>query len=259
MRGVFDLNCDVGESFGAWVMGNDAEIIRHVTSANIACGVHASDPSVMRRTVELCRQYGVMAGAHPGYPDLQGFGRRHMDMQGGEVADWVVYQVGALAGFTSRAGVSLQHVKLHGALYNRVSGEENVFLQIVDAVRKAFGDLVFITLASPASAELKERCRSLGVRVALEAFPDRAYTDDGTLMPRGRDGAVMSDAEEIARRAVAMVRDGCVESVNGRRIELEIDTLCVHGDNRESIAASPLIREHAAREGMAVKPLYSFV
>lgn len=259
MRGVFDLNCDVGESFGAWVMGNDAEIMHHVTSANIACGVHASDPGVMRRTVGLCREYGVMPGAHPGYPDLQGFGRRRMDMDGGEIVDWVVYQVGSLNGFASRAGISLQHVKLHGALYNRVSGEEDLFLDIAGAVREAFGDIVFVTLASPASVELKRRCRSLGIRVALEAFPDRAYTDDGMLVPRVRDGAVIKDAEDIALRSVAMVRDGCVQSVSGRRMELEIDTLCVHGDNGESVAAAPLIREYAAREGIAVRPLGSFV
>mgnify|MGYP000895072097 CR=1 FL=1 len=200
MRGVFDLNCDVGESFGAWVMGNDAEVMRHVTSANIACGVHASDPGVMRRTAWLCKQYGVMAGAHPGYPDLQGFGRRRMDMERGEIIDWVIYQVGALRGFTSLAGIPLRHVKLHGALYNRVSQEEELLLDIAGAVRGAFGDVVFVTLASPASGELKQRFRSSGVRVALEAFPDRAYTEEGALVARGHEGAVIKDARIIASR-----------------------------------------------------------
>ncbi|NLT24107.1 MAG: LamB/YcsF family protein [Syntrophorhabdus sp.] len=259
MRGVFDLNCDVGESFGAWVMGNDAEVMRHVTSANIACGVHASDPGVMRRTAWLCKQYGVMAGAHPGYPDLQGFGRRRMDMERGEIIDWVIYQVGALRGFTSLAGIPLRHVKLHGALYNRVSQEEELLLDIAGAVRGAFGDVVFVTLASPASGELKQRFRSSGVRVALEAFPDRAYTEEGALVARGHEGAVIKDARIIASRAIGMVREGCIESVNGRRIACEIDTLCIHGDNKESALAAPLIREYAAREGIAVRPLVSFV
>jgi UPF0271 protein len=259
MRGVFDLNCDAGESFGAWVMGNDAEVMRHVTSANIACGVHASDPKAMRRTVWFCKQCGVMAGAHPGYPDLQGFGRRRMDMERGEIIDWVIYQVGALKGFTSLAGIPLQHVKLHGALYNYVSREEDLFLDIAGAVREAFGDVVFVTFASPASGELKKRCRSSGVRIALEAFPDRAYTDEGALVARGHEGAVINDPKTIASRAIGMVREGCIESVNGRRIACEIDTLCIHGDNKESVLAAPLIREHAAMEGIAVKPLGSFV
>lgn len=259
MSDIFDLNCDMGESFGVFTIGDDDEVIEYVTSASIACGVHASDPTVMMGTVRLCKEHGVMAGAHPGYPDLQGFGRRHIDMAHDDILHSVVYQVGALKGFTALCGMPLQHVKLHGALYNYVLKNENLFVNIAQAVKEAFGDVVFVTLATPSSVKLKQRCRSLGVRIALEAFPDRAYTDEGTLMPRSSDGAVIRDAGAIARRAIAMVRERCIESVNGRRIACEIDTLCIHSDNGESTLAAPLIREYAAREGIAVRPLGTFV
>ncbi len=254
-----DLNCDMGESFGAYTAGSDAEVIRHVTSSNIACGAHASDPTVMRRTVELCKEHDVMVGAHPGYPDLQGFGRRRIDMGREEIIDSVIYQVGALKGFADRSGVPLQHVKLHGALYHYALGEEQLFLDIVENARRAFGDIIFLTLGTPVSAELRSRCRRSGVRIALEAFPDRAYGDDGMLLPRTEAGAVVRDAETIAKRAIAMVKGRGIESAGGRRIDLVIDTICIHGDNRESVLAVPIIRRLAEREGIEVRPLGSFV
>ena len=248
-----DLNCDMGESFGAYTIGNDAEAVRHVTSANIACGLHASDPSVMNRTVRLCRENNVMVGAHPGYPDLAGFGRRRMEMADDEIIDSVLYQAGALKAFTDHFGVPLRHVKLHGALYNYAVEREDLFLAVVEAVRKAFGEIIFFTLATPGSALLKQSCASRGIRLALEAFPDRAYTDEGMLMPRKYPGAVIEGPETIARRALAMVRDGGVTGASGRRIGLEIDTLCIHGDNDASIAAASLIREYARGEGITIR------
>ena len=250
-----DLNCDMGESFGAYKIGNDSEVIQYVTSSNIACGAHASDPAVMKRTVGLCVENNVMIGAHPGYPDLQGFGRRFLDMDHGEIVDSVLYQLGALKGFIDYFGAALQHVKLHGALYHYALKEEKLFLDIMDHVRTAFGDIIFLTLGTPVSGELKNRCRASGMRIALEAFPDRAYGDDGKLLSRTLPGAVIDDAEIIARRAVSMVAKSGVESINGRWIDMSIDTICIHGDNPESVKAAGKIREYAARDNIVIEPL----
>ncbi len=255
VNATVDLNCDMGESFGAYTIGNDAKVIAFVTSANVACGFHASDPSVMAKTVALCKAHNVMIGAHPGYPDLLGFGRRYMEMEPGELIDGILYQVGALKGFADYYGVPLQHVKLHGALYNYMVREEDLFLRIVEALRKAFGNIIFLTLGTRRSSELKKRCRQEGIRIALEAFPDRAYTDEGELLPRRFKEAVLHDPELIAGRAARMAREGGIESVNGQWVEMDIDTLCVHGDNAESIDAARLIREYALREKLSIKPL----
>jgi 5-oxoprolinase (ATP-hydrolysing) subunit A len=180
-------------------------------------------------------------------------------MDTGELVDSIIYQVGALKGIADYHSLPLQHVKLHGALYNLMVREESTFLQIVEALRKAFGDVIFLTLGTGTSKELKKRCRQEGIRIALEAFPDRAYTDDGELLPRKFKEAVFHDPEIIARRATKMVKEGGIESVNGRWVEMDMDTLCVHGDNRESIEAARLIREYAAQEHIAVEPLSAFV
>ncbi len=250
-----DLNCDMGESFGTYTIGNDAEAVKYVSSANIACGMHASDPTVMKKTVRLCRDHNVMAGAHPGYPDLAGFGRRQIEMEDDEIIDSVIYQVGALKAFTDHFGIPLKHVKLHGALYHYALKKESLFLDIVRALHKTFGDIIFLTLATSRSVMLKQSCASHGIRLALEAFPDRAYTDEGTLLPRKHPEAVIRDPETIARRALMMVKERGVTSVNGRRIELEIDTLCIHGDNDASIRAASLIRDHSQNEGITIKAL----
>jgi 5-oxoprolinase (ATP-hydrolysing) subunit A len=259
MPAVVDLNCDMGESFGIYTVGNDSKVIGSITSANVACGFHASDPVVMARTVALCKENNVMVGAHPGYPDLPGFGRRHLDMAAEELVDSIIYQVGALKGFTDYHGLPLQHVKLHGALYNLMVREESTFLRIVEALRKTFGDMIFLTLGTGKSKELKTRCRQEGIMIALEAFPDRAYTDDGELLPRKYKEAVFHDPEIIAQRATKMVKEGGIKSVNGRWVEMDMDTLCVHGDNNESIEAVRLIREYAAKDAISVKPLAEFL
>jgi 5-oxoprolinase (ATP-hydrolysing) subunit A len=254
-----DVNCDMGESLGIYRLGNDEEVIRHVTSSNVACGFHASDPSVMAKTVNLCKKYGVMVGAHPGYPDVLGFGRRFMEVSEGVLIDYVVYQVGALQGFLALAGIPLQHVKLHGALYNYLAREEDLFLKMALSVRDAFGDVIFLTLGSGKTAELKKRGRDHGLRVALEAFPDRQYTDGGELLSRTHENAVFKDSAVIAERAVRMVRMGGVESVNGRWITMDIDTLCIHGDNMESIEAARKLRGRADEEDIKIIPVGSFI
>jgi 5-oxoprolinase (ATP-hydrolysing) subunit A len=259
MGHTVDLNCDMGESFGSYRLGQDDQIVEYVTSANIACGFHASDPVVMEKTVILCKQHGVMAGAHPGYPDLAGFGRRFMDCTEGEINSYVIYQVGALKGFLDNSGMVLQHVKLHGALYNYVARKGNLSIRIAGVVRKAFGDVIFLTPGTPRTLKLKRKWRQEGIRLALEAFPDRQYTDQGELLPRGHKDALITDGEAVARRAVQMVKRGGIESINGRWVELEVDTLCIHGDRRGSTEAARRIREHALKEGIEVKPLAVFV
>jgi 5-oxoprolinase (ATP-hydrolysing) subunit A len=259
MKLTIDLNCDMGESFAGYQLGLDQEVIKYISSANIACGFHASDPTVMRKTVDLCKTHQVMAGAHPGYPDLLGFGRRSMDCSEEELIDYVIYQVGALQGFLDYYGLDLQHVKLHGALYNYLVNEEQLFLRIAREARKAFGDIIFLTLGTRKTTELKQVFKAEGIRLALEAFPDRMYTDEGELLSRKHKEAVIKDSDTIARRAVKMVKEKGIESVNGRWIEMNIDTLCIHGDNRESVEAAGKIHEYAQKEGIELRSLCNFL
>ena len=250
-----DINCDMGESFGDYKIGNDADVIEHITSANIACGFHASDPNIMEKTVRLCKTHGVMIGAHPGYPDLMGFGRRFMDVSEPELINYVIYQVGALKGFLSLNEIPLQHIKLHGALYNYMVNQEHIFTNIIDTCIKAFGNVIFLTLGTKRTSALKKSCLKQGIRIALEAFPDRMYTDDGELLPRKFKEAVLHDDELIAERAVQMAKERGIESINGKWIEMDIDTLCIHGDNKESIEAARKIKTYLMREGVEIKPL----
>ena len=252
-----DINSDMGESFGAYRIGRDDEIIRYISSSNIACGFHASDPNTMVKTVRLCKDYGVGAGAHPGYPDLAGFGRRSMDMDPAELIHAILYQVGALGAFLALHKIPLQHVKMHGALYNDLVNKEALFLDIIKAVRAAFGNIVFLTLSRPQSAALKKSMKKKGIRLALEVFPDRNYTDDGELLSRKYKEAVLKDPDAIAARAVRMVKERGIESANGRWVDMDIDTLCLHGDNLESIEAAKKIRDLFQRENIRVKPLGS--
>jgi len=255
MKISVDINCDMGESFGTYKIGRDEEVIRYVTSSNIACGFHASDPNVMEKTVRLCKDHGVMAGAHPGYPDLLGFGRRFLDMTSKELLNSVIYQVGALQGFLSFYQMPLQHVKMHGALYNHLVKDETLLIEVIEAVRSAFGDVIFLTLATPGMAALKNAMNKKGVRIALEAFPDRNYSDSGELLSREYKEAVFKDADKIAKRAVRMVKDKGMKSVGGRWLDMEIDTLCIHGDNPESIDAARRMKRYFEEEKIDVKPL----
>jgi UPF0271 protein len=256
---ITDINCDMGESFGAYRIGNDEEIIRYISSANIACGFHASDPNVMEQTVRLCKRHKVMPGAHPGYRDLVGFGRRFIDMKPDELINDVIYQVGAFTGFLNLHGLPLQHVKIHGALYNYLVTDNDLLLSIAAAVKKAFGNPVFLTLGTGKTSGLKRTCRKKGIRLALEAFPDRMYTDDGELLPRKHRAAVLKDPEAIAARAVRMVKEKGIDSINGRWVDMEIDTLCIHGDNLESIEAARIIRTKFKKERIDVRPLADFL
>jgi UPF0271 protein len=255
MAKLIDINCDMGESFGAYTLGRDEEAVRYISSASIACGFHASDPLVMDNTVRLCRDHHIGIGAHPGFPDLMGFGRRFMDISPAELKAYVVYQVGALRGFLSLHDMPLQHIKLHGALYNDLVTKTDLFLELVRQVSRAFGNPVFLTLATQQGAELAQQARREGLRIALEAFPDRQYTDEGELVPRKQSGVVLNDPGLIAKRAVAMVVENGFKSINGRWIDVAVHTLCIHGDNPVSVAAARLMVEYFAREGIIIKPL----
>ena len=259
MHHSIDINCDMGESFGAYTIGRDGEVIRYISSANIACGFHASDPTVMEKTVRLCREHHVMAGAHPGYPDLRGFGRRSLDVDPGELIHDVIYQIGALTGFLTLHEMTLQHVKLHGALYNDLVNQGDLLLTLAGRIGKAFGNPVFLTLATTEATRMKRTAGQQGLRIALEAFPDREYTDAGELVSRKQPGAVLKNPDLIARRAVKMVKNKGIESVNGRWIDLDIDTLCIHGDNLESIAAVKKMTALFEQEDIQIKSLTELI
>ncbi len=241
-----DLNCDMGE--GA---GSDERIMPLVTSANVACGFHASDPASIRRTVRLARAHGVAVGAHPSYADREGFGRRALDVPPDQVRDDVTYQVGALWAFCRSEGIRLTHVKPHGALYNAAALEPALARAICEAVRAIDPLLVLVCLARSPMAEL---ARKLGLACAEEAFADRAYTSAGTLVPRSSPGAVIRDAGEVADRVVRMVREKRVLTVDGAFVPVDAQTICVHGDTPGAEGLAAAIRKRLAAEGIAVWP-----
>jgi UPF0271 protein len=244
-----DLNSDVGESFGAWHMGADDGVMRSITSVNVACGYHAGDPGVMRRTVRLAGDAGVAVGAHPGFPDLLGFGRRDLRASPREVEDMVLYQIGALAAFTAAEGVTLTHVKAHGALYNMAVRDRALADAIARAVRAFDRSLVLFGLPE---SELLKAGREAGLRVASEGFADRAYEPDGSLTPRSRPGSVLADADEVVARAVRMVRDGRVTCIDGTELAMRVDTLCTHGDTPGAPELTRRLREGLQQAGITV-------
>ncbi|AFL95838.1 LamB/YcsF family protein [Thermococcus cleftensis] len=251
-----DLNSDLGESFGRYRLGLDEEVMNHITSANVATGWHAGDPVVMRKTVRLAREKGVAVGAHPGYPDLLGFGRRYMRLTPEEARNYILYQIGALYAFTRAEGIELQHVKPHGALYNALVKEEELARAVIEGIADFDRNLIFVTLSGSRPAEMAEE---MGVKVAHEVFADRAYNPDGTLVSRLRPGAVIHDKEEIAERVISMVKDGGVRAINGEWVELKADTICVHGDNPEAVEIASHIRKVLEEEGVRIVPMKEVV
>jgi UPF0271 protein len=243
-----DLNCDMGESFGAYRLGDDAAILPFITSANVACGFHAGDALVMQATVGLCAAAGVRVGAHPSTPDLQGFGRREMNLAPEEAEAFVLYQVGALAAFARAAGVELTHVKPHGALYNQAARDPALAAAVGHAVARFSRGLVLVGLAGSA---LVAAAIDAGLYTASEGFPDRAYEPDGSLRSRRLPGAVLHDPAQIAANAVRLAREGLV-TPQGR---LSMDTLCLHGDNPAAVAAAQAVRQALAQANIEVKGL----
>jgi UPF0271 protein len=243
-----DLNCDLGESFGRYTLGDDAAIMPYITSANIACGFHGGDPGVMGATVRLAKQHGVAVGAHPGWPDLQGFGRRVMQLSPAEVEALVLYQIGALAAFAKAEGLALQHVKPHGALYNQAATEIELAQAIAQGVKRFSPDLVLVGLAG---SRLVEAGKALGLRVADEAFPDRAYNPDGTLRSRREPGAVLDSPQQVAENALRLAREGV--RFAGR--SLPVETLCLHGDHPGAVDNARLVRETLEANGIKLSVL----
>ncbi len=250
-----DINCDMGESFGAYKMGMDEEVIRYITSANIACGWHAGDPLVMDKTVKMAVANGVGVGAHPGYPDLNGFGRRNMDCSSEDIRTFMIYQIGALHAFCMAHGVKLRHVKPHGSLYLTAVENEVVARSIAEAIASVYPELSYVALAG-AKGELMTRIgREVGLRVVYEAFPDRAYTPEGTLVSRQEPGAVIKDPEVVAQRALKMAKHGKVIASDGSEIPMNVQTLCVHGDTPDAVNLVRAIRELLEAEEIEVKPM----
>jgi 5-oxoprolinase (ATP-hydrolysing) subunit A len=248
-----DLNADVGEAFGAWPMGADAELLPLVTSANVACGFHAGDPQVMDLTVALAVRAGVAVGAHPGHPDLRGFGRRAIQAAPDEIEKDVLYQVGALQAFARAHGTRVVHVKPHGALYNQAAEDEAVARAIARGVARAGRDLILVGLAS--TEVMRAAAQAEGLRFAAEAFADRRYTPAGTLQSRREAGAVLTEPSEAAAQAVKIATEGRVTAVGGGEIALQADTLCLHGDNPAAVANAAAVRRALESAGVVLRPL----
>ncbi|MBN2124676.1 MAG: 5-oxoprolinase subunit PxpA [Deltaproteobacteria bacterium] len=259
LRKKIDLNSDVGESFGVYKLGLDEEVIPLISSANIACGFHAGDPAVMRRTVALAKTHGVGAGAHPGFPDLIGFGRRNLDATLEEIRDCMTYQIGALQAFASLEGVRLQHVKPHGALYNMAVRNRGIWETVAEVMAGLDKDLILVVLAGPDRKELEKIGERCGIRIAFEFFADRAYNRDGTLVSRREPGAVIHDQEWAAQRVLKMVKEGNVTTRDNVDIALEADTICVHGDNPAAVKLAGKIRESLIDAGIEIAPVGSFL
>ena len=250
-----DLNSDMGESYGAYSIGADEEVLRWVTSANVACGWHGGDPAVMRHTIQRAKELGVRVGAHPSYPDLLGFGRRVMHITRQEARDYLLYQIGALRGFVEAMGMTLQHVKPHGALYNAAVKDRELSLGIAEGVAEAGGGLILVGLPG---SELVRAGQEVGLRVAREAFGDRAYAEDGTLVPRRMAGSLITDPDAVADRVLGFTR-GTVKTITGKEIRIQADTICLHGDTPGAGRIAQRVRERLDASGVTLRPLGEFV
>ncbi len=249
-----DLNCDMGESFGPYKMGCDEGLMPHISSANVACGFHAGDPMCMRQTVQLAEETGVAIGAHPGFPDLMGFGRREMRVSPEEIRNYVTYQIGALQAFTRTK--KLQHVKPHGSLYNMGAQHEAVARAVAEAIREVDPNLILVGLAGSVWIKVG---REISLRVASEVFADRTLNADGTLVSRSQPGAVIRDVEGAVASALKIVTEGSVTAVNGEEIEVRGDTICLHGDNPEAATLARILRQRLEAAGVDVVSLSSFL
>lgn len=247
-----DLNADMGESFGAYVIGDDEAVLAHISSANIACGWHASDPVVMQKTVRLAKRHGTAIGAHPGYPDLMGFGRRSMSVTPEEASAYTLYQIGALNAFAHAEGARLEHVKPHGALYNSACADIKLARAVCNAIAKADGDLIVL---GRSNSSLEQAAREMSLAFAGEVFADRAYEDDGSLAPRARPGAIIDDEELIVERVLTMIKRGTVTSVNGKTLDIKAQSVCIHGDNPKSLLLAKRLCAAFAEENISIAPL----
>ena len=251
-----DLNSDLGESFGNYKMGNDDKIIPLISSANVACGFHAGDPVVLAETIKMAKNAGIEAGAHPGFPDLMGFGRRNMAVSTAEAKAYVTYQIGALDAFAKVNGMKLQHVKPHGALYNIEGKDYELAKAICEAVKEYDDSLIIMALSG---GELVRAAEDMGLRVAREVFADRAYEEDGSLVNRRKEGAMITDENLAIERVVRMIKEEKVTAITGRDIPIKADSVCVHGDGEKALKFVEKIREAFQKEGIEIAPLKEIV
>ena len=254
MADEIDLNCDMGESFGMYKMGLDEEVIGYITSANVACGFHAGDPMWMRRTVRLAERHGVAVGAHTSFPDLVGFGRRNIDASPEEAKNDVIYQIGALQAFTHAR--PLQHVKPHGAMYNRAVSDEALARAVCEAILEVDSSLILVALAGSQWVTL---AKNMGLRVAREIFADRALNPDGSLVSRSQPGSVLHDVDEVADRSIRMVREGRADAIDGTTIDVQADSLCIHGDTPGAVEMARTLRRQLDAESIVVTPMGQLV
>ncbi|WP_198470762.1 LamB/YcsF family protein [Acetomicrobium sp. S15 = DSM 107314] len=249
---VIDLNSDLGESFGAWKMGSDEAVLQFVSSANVACGFHAGDPMVMLATVRAAKEKGVAVGAHPGYPDLIGFGRRNIDVTPDEAYAYTLYQIGALQAVCNALGCKLQHIKAHGALYNQAAKNHALAVAIARAVKDAGNGLILLGLAN---SEFDKAAAEVGVPYAAEAFADRAYQADGTLVPRKVPGSMIHDVNLAVARMIRMVKEGKIETIDGKLIDLKPHSICLHGDSPKAVQMASEVRKGLEAAGIAIRPI----
>ena len=247
---TIDLNCDMGESFGCYSLGNDSAIMPFISSANIACGMHAGDPSVMAKTVRSALEHGVAVGAHPGFADLQGFGRRNMSLSPEEVHDLVLYQIGALQAFVKAEGSKLHHVKPHGALYNMAAQDSAMAKAIAEAVYRFDADLILYGLSG---SELVLQAEKLGLKTASEVFADRSYLSSGQLMPRAQEGAVIKDQQTSLGQVRQLVIDQQVMANNGNLVNIKAETVCIHGDGANALAFTEACHHFLSQEGITIQ------
>lgn len=251
-----DLNCDMGESFGAYTMGNDAEILDFVTSANIACGFHAGDPATMRKTVKMALDKNVGIGAHPGLQDLAGFGRRKMAISPQEAFDLTVYQIGALSGFVQAEGARLQHVKAHGALYNMAAKDAALSEAIAEAVYKIDPELILFGLSG---SELVRAGEKIGLRTANEVFSDRTYQPGGTLTPRTEPNALITDPDKALQQVIRMVKENKVETLKRQDVSLKAETICIHGDGATALEFAESLSKSLGAAGITIQKVAKFI
>lgn len=250
MQKIIDLNSDLGESFGQWQMGNDDAMLKIVSSANIACGFHAGSPEGILKTLKAAKQNGVVVGAHVGYPDLVGFGRRNMDIATNELIADVIYQIGALKGLASAVGCQVQYVKPHGALYNTIAHDKRQAMAVIEAINAVDKKLILIALAG---SPLIEWAKESGLAVVAEAFADRAYHANGTLVSRKEAGSVLHDPVQVAQRMLQLVNEGGVISIEGQFTPIEAGSICVHGDSPGAVAMAQQVRELLQQNGVSIK------
>ena len=251
-----DLNSDLGESFGNYTLGMDDKIIPLITSANVACGYHASDPLVMEKTIAMAKEAGIRVGAHPGFPDLMGFGRRNMSVSPAEAKAYTLYQLGALDAFSRVHGMKMQHVKPHGAFYNMAAGDYELSKAICGAIAEYDESLIVLALSG---GELAHAAKDMGLRTALEVFADRAYEEDGSLVNRRKEGAMITDEEIAISRVIRMIKEKKVAAVTGKDIPIQADSVCVHGDGARALAFVQRIRETLTKEGIEIRSLDEIV